>query len=114
MSDPVASLSVVSLFQHADDVVKGVLVLLLVASVWSWAVIIDRLWRIAAARRSVEAHEKRLATAQSAAELTAPSGRRAGTDAAGLVIDVHGPATGDKAFNLARFLVGDRDGVGKN
>ena len=50
MPDPAVSLSVVSLFVHADIVVKGVLLLLLAASVWSWAVIIDKLWRLAAAQ----------------------------------------------------------------
>ena len=46
MSNSPVSLSVVSLFMHADIVVKGVLLLLLAASVWSWAVIIDKLWRL--------------------------------------------------------------------
>ena len=51
MNDSAATLSVVSLFLHADIVVKGVLLLLLAASVWSWAVIIDKLWRLGAASR---------------------------------------------------------------
>ena len=75
MNDPVASLSVVMLFHHADIVVKGVLVLLLAASVWSWAVIIDKSWRLAATRRSVRVQEGRVAAAHSVAELMAPSGR---------------------------------------
>jgi len=45
VNDPAASLSIVKLFLNADPVVKGVLLLLLFASVWSWAVIIDKLWR---------------------------------------------------------------------
>ena len=52
VNDPAASLSIVKLFLNADPVVKGVLVLLLLASVWSWAVIIDKLWRLGAASRS--------------------------------------------------------------
>ena len=75
MHDPVASLSVINLFHHADIVVKGVLLLLLAASVWSWAVIIDKSWRLAAARRSVQAQEGRVAGRAFAAELMAPSGR---------------------------------------
>ena len=53
MSNPAVSLSVVSLFVHADIVVKIVLLLLLAGSVWSWAVIVDKLWRLRprAARR---------------------------------------------------------------
>ena len=49
MNDPIATLSIVKLFMNADPVVKGVLLLLLAASVWSWAVIIDKLWRLGAA-----------------------------------------------------------------
>ena len=86
MSNPAVSLSVVSLFVHADIVVKSVLLLLLAASVWSWAVIIDKLWRLAAARRSVQAHETRVAAARSAPELMAPSGRPDGGDPAGVVL----------------------------
>ncbi|MBV8119075.1 MAG: MotA/TolQ/ExbB proton channel family protein [Alphaproteobacteria bacterium] len=80
------SLSVVSLFLHADIVVKGVLLLLLAASVWSWAVIIDKLWRLAAVGRSVEAHEALLAAAHGAPDLMAPSRRPGGGDPAGAVL----------------------------
>jgi biopolymer transport protein TolQ len=66
---PVATISIVTLFLNADIVVKGVLVLLLVASVWSWAVILDKLWRIGSVSRSARAHEERAATARSPAEL---------------------------------------------
>ena len=45
MTETAATLSIVKLFMNADPVVKGVLLLLLAASVWSWAVIIDKLWR---------------------------------------------------------------------
>ncbi len=83
---PPPTLSVVALFLHADIVVKGVLLLLLAASVWSWAVIIDKLWRLAGARRSAQAHETRVAAAHSAPELMAPSGRPDGSDPAGAVL----------------------------
>ncbi len=86
MNDSAASLSVVSLFLHADIVVKGVLVLLLAASVWSWAVIIDKLWRLAAVSRSARSHEARAAAAHSAPELLAASGESAARDPAGLVL----------------------------
>ena len=75
MTDTAATLSIVKLFMNADPVVKGVLLLLLAASVWSWAVIIDKLWRLGAASRSARDHEARAATAQSARELLAPEGR---------------------------------------
>ena len=82
MNDPAASLSVVKLFLNADPVVKGVLLLLLAASVWSWAVIIDKLWRLGAASRSALSHEARAAAARSPQELLATE---AG-DPAGLVL----------------------------
>jgi len=73
VNEPAASLSIVTLFLNADIVVKGVLLLLLAGSVWSWAVIIDKLVRLAAARRSVSAHEARAAAARSPQELDAGS-----------------------------------------
>jgi biopolymer transport protein TolQ len=82
VNDSVASLSVVSLFLHADIVVKGVLVLLLAASVWSWAVIIDKLWRLAAVSRSAQSHEIRVAAAHSAPELMAAAGETVARDPA--------------------------------
>ncbi len=39
-------LTVVGLFLHADWIVKGVLVLLLLASIWSWAIIIEKIFRL--------------------------------------------------------------------
>ena len=65
MNDPATSLSIVKLFVNADPVVKGELLLLLAASVWSWAVIIDKLWRLSAASRSARGHEARAAEAGS-------------------------------------------------
>ena len=88
MNGPTASLSVVTLFLNADPVVKGVLLLLLAASVWSWAVIIDKLWRLGAASRSARDHEARAATAQSAQELLVSEARTRDDDPAGLMLSV--------------------------
>jgi TolQ protein len=88
VSDPAASLSIVTLFLNADPVVKGVLLLLLAASVWSWAVIIDKLWRLGAASRSARDHEARAAAAQSARELLATEARGHDGDPAGLMLSV--------------------------
>ena len=82
MTDTAATLSIVKLFMNADPVVKGVLLLLLAASVWSWAVIIDKLWRLGAASRAAREHELRAAAARSPQELSATEGR----DPAGLII----------------------------
>ncbi len=81
---PVPTVSIMTLFLNADIVVKGVLLLLLVASVWSWAVILDKLWRLGAVSRSARAHEARAAAARSPEELWTQS---AGTgDPAGQVL----------------------------
>ena len=64
---PAPAISIVTLFLNADIVVKGVLLLLLVASVWSWAVILDKLWRLGAVSRSARVHEARAAAAGSPA-----------------------------------------------
>ena len=66
---PVPTISIVTLFLNADIVVKGVLLLLLAASVWRWAVILDKLWRIGAVSRSARAHEARVVAARSPGEL---------------------------------------------
>jgi biopolymer transport protein TolQ len=107
VNDPVASLSVVSLFLHADIVVKGVLLLLLAASIWSWAVIIDKLWRLAAVSRAAQGHEARAAAAHSAPELIAASAEPAAGDPAGLVLSA-GWAESAAAASPAPESAGER------
>jgi biopolymer transport protein TolQ len=86
VTDTAATLSIIKLFLNADPVVKGVLLLLLAASVWSWAVIIDKLWRLGAASRSAREHEARAAAARSPQELSVTESRLEARDPAGLVI----------------------------
>jgi biopolymer transport protein TolQ len=81
---PVPTVSIMTLFLNADIVVKGVLLLLLVASVWSWAVILDKLWRLGAVSRSARAHEARAAAARSPEELWTQSAETG--DSAGQVL----------------------------
>jgi biopolymer transport protein TolQ len=88
VNDPAATLSIVKLFMNADLVVKGVLLLLLAASVWSWAVIIDKLWRLGTASRSARDHEARAAAAQSAQDLLATEAQGHDGDPAGLMLSV--------------------------
>ena len=76
MNGPTASLSVVTLFLNADPVVKGVLALLLAASVWSWAVIIDKLWRLGAASRTARGHEARVPPHSRLRNCSRPRARR--------------------------------------
>jgi biopolymer transport protein TolQ len=81
-----ASLSVIALFENADPVVKVVLLLLLFGSIWSWAVIVDKAFRLRGARSSARAWVNRASDAQVAEELI---GERYGADAnqpAGAVI----------------------------
>ena len=82
--EPAPTLSIVTLFLNADIVVKGVLILLLLASVWSWAVIVDKLWRLGRISRSARAHELRAAAARSPEELWAGEARA--RDPAGQVL----------------------------
>lgn len=44
--DVAHSLSPIDLFLHADPIVKAVIVLLLLASAWGWAIIVDKLIRL--------------------------------------------------------------------
>ncbi|HZU88498.1 MAG TPA: tonB-system energizer ExbB, partial [Stellaceae bacterium] len=84
MADPAASLSIVTLFRNADIVVKGDLLLLLAASIWSWTVIIEKLWRLSRVRRSVARHERLAAAARSADDLVTEAWPRGAEDPAGL------------------------------
>jgi biopolymer transport protein TolQ len=71
MNEPGTSLSIVALFLHADIVVKGVLLLLLAASVWSWAVIIEKLSQLGSVSRLARGYEERAARARTANDLWA-------------------------------------------
>ncbi len=82
---PVPGISIVALFLNADIVVKGVLLLLLAASVWSWAVILEKLWRLGSVSRSTRVHEARAAAAHSPQELLA--GPTEAQDPAGQVLE---------------------------
>jgi len=57
-SAPVHDLSVVTLFLQADTIVKAVMLLLLCASFWSWAVIFDKLTKLRRLRRDAESFEE--------------------------------------------------------
>ncbi len=76
MNEP-APLSVIALFENADIIVKFVLLALLAGSVWSWAVIVDKVLRLRAARLSASGWAARAADARSAEELV---GERYGAD----------------------------------
>jgi biopolymer transport protein TolQ len=54
----VGGISVVSLFLHADAIVKAVFVLLVAASLWSWTIIINKSLVLANLRRRANSFEK--------------------------------------------------------
>ena len=67
-------LNPVTLFMTADWVVKIVMAGLAVASVWSWAVIIDKAFRFSALNSQAEAFEKALSSGRSLEDVAAEAG----------------------------------------
>jgi biopolymer transport protein TolQ len=81
--DPVAtitpeSFSPLHLFLHADWVVKGVLIGLLLASLWSWAVIIDKAVRFAVLGREADRFEDKVGSGRPLEEVAAEAGESPG------------------------------------
>ncbi|HEV2364785.1 MAG TPA: protein TolQ [Caulobacteraceae bacterium] len=68
------SFSLIHLFLRADWVVRGVLLGLLVASLWSWAVIIDKSFRIFALNRQAARFEDEVASGRSLEEIAEQAG----------------------------------------
>lgn len=56
--DEAVGLGLWSLIAQADPIVKGVLLLLVIASIWSWAVIFDKAIRFARVRRKARGFER--------------------------------------------------------
>ena len=67
-------LNPVTLFMEADFVVKGIMVGLAIASVWSWAVIIDKAFRFAALNGQATAFENAVGSGRSLEEIAAQAG----------------------------------------
>ncbi|MBV9044089.1 MAG: protein TolQ [Alphaproteobacteria bacterium] len=65
----IGSLSVVSVFLRADPIVKAVMIILLIASVWSWAIIINKLLAFGTLKRRAAKFEKVFWSGQSLDEL---------------------------------------------
>jgi biopolymer transport protein TolQ len=59
LATPGADLSILTLFLQADIVVKIVMVLLLAASVWVWAIVFEKFASLRRARRAADAFEDR-------------------------------------------------------
>jgi biopolymer transport protein TolQ len=65
----VSGISIVSLFLRADPIVKAVFVLLLLASIWSWVIIINKWIVLASLRRRADKFEKTFWSGQSLDDL---------------------------------------------
>ena len=81
MESDAHSFSMIALFLQADWVVKSVMLGLLLASVWCWAIIANRLSTFAKARRDMAAFDRAFASGKPLAELR---GDYAGRSASGL------------------------------
>ncbi|HEX8233500.1 MAG TPA: protein TolQ [Caulobacteraceae bacterium] len=68
--------SALAIFLRADWVVKAVLTLLALASLWSWAVILDKFLRIGALNRQAVAFEDEVASGRSLEDIAAQAGER--------------------------------------
>ena len=69
LAAPSNSVSIIALFLQAHIVVKIVIIGLLLASIWSWAIIIEKLFSFARARRAADRFEKLFWSGQSLEEL---------------------------------------------
>src|SRR3712207_1014279 len=58
VADPTAGTGLFELFMQADIVVKLVMSMLLLASLWCWAVIFEKSWRIFRLKRRANAFER--------------------------------------------------------
>ena len=78
--DPAAvspeSFNAVALFLRADWVVKSVMVGLAVASLWSWAVILDKLFRFRALNSHADRFEDAIGSGRSLEDIAAEAGER--------------------------------------
>ena len=70
------SFSALSLFMRADWVVKSVMIGLALASLWSWTIILDKLFRFAALNREANAFEDAVSSGRSLEEVAAAAGEQ--------------------------------------
>ena len=68
--------SALAVFMRADWVVKGVLIGLALASIWSWTVIIDKLFRISALGRQADRFEEQVSSGRSLEDIANDAGER--------------------------------------
>lgn len=83
---PVASLSLITLFLQAHIIVKIVMLGLGFASIWSWAIIIDKVLLFGRVRRQIDRFEKVFWSGQSLEELYRSLSNRPATSMAALFV----------------------------
>jgi biopolymer transport protein TolQ len=67
-------LNPLALFLEADPVVKAIMIGLVVASLWSWAVILDKAFKFASLNRQATAFEKAVGSGRSLEDIAAQAG----------------------------------------
>jgi biopolymer transport protein TolQ len=72
----VSDFSLLAVFLRADLVVKGVMIALALASIWSWAVIVDKFFRLGALNRYADKFEAQVNSGRSLEEIAAEAGDR--------------------------------------
>ena len=91
MAAPQANLSLLGLFLQADAVVKLVMIILLIASIWVWTIIIEKVMTIRRVNREADVFEDSFWSGGSLDELY----EREGTDPANPIAAVFGAAMSD-------------------
>ena len=86
MPEVAADLSIYELFRNAHIVVKIVMIGLLLASIWSWAIIIEKFFVYARARKDTDAFEQVFWSGQSLEELYQALSQRRNTGMAALFV----------------------------
>jgi biopolymer transport protein TolQ len=69
LGEAAGNFSIVSMFMHSDYVVQAVMILLLIASLWSWTIIFNKLVTLSGLKRKARRFEKLFWSGQSLDEL---------------------------------------------
>ena len=70
------SFSALALFMRADWVVKGVMIGLALASLWSWTIILDKAFRFAALNKEADRFEEEVGSGKALDQVAADAGER--------------------------------------
>ncbi len=68
------ALSFIELFMHADWVVKGVMSILILASLWAWGLIVQKLFALGAANKDADRFEGSLSSGRALDDIAASAG----------------------------------------